>query len=299
MKKIIMLLSAILFLSSAISAQSDRIAQGARYVKLANSYIHNRDFGKAFEILRKAENELKNIDSRDALYWKAAVSEAYGISFSNMNMKDEAKKYLEEALAIYSKIIKMPGGSPDAIEIIMSNLEVALLEVQSKDYQKGNPVAGMTNLANFDNSKLRQLPNNLPSDMENISLAENKFREFPSELMKFSNLKYVNLSKNNISGVNVGFGSLKKLKWLDLSDNKIKELGDGISEATSLEYLNLSDNRLKEVPIGLIKLKSLKILNLKGNRIPFAKIKTLIQSMPSTNILHDEYVPIEVIDEEF
>lgn len=260
---------------------TDNIPRASRFVKLAQTYINNGDYGKAFENLEKARKIIGNRRSWDAQYWLAAIDEAYGTAYKKMNFSNEARRYLTSALNTYNRLISMPEGSPDAVRILISNIENELSNINS---------ATGSSVLNFDNQKLRQLPANLPSNLQNISLVQNRLRSFPTEFTNYKNLQVINLSKNILTDVKFDFSNLKYLKYLDLSDNKIKSLDENIANATSLEYLNLSNNKLKNIPMSLTKLKNLKVLNLKGNKLQFSTIKTLIQSMPYTNILHDEYI---------
>jgi hypothetical protein len=50
--------------------------------------------------------------------------------------------------------------------------------------------------------------------------------------------------------------------------------------------------------VGLTELKGLKVLKMTDNNIPFSMIKNLIQSMPNTLIIHDNYVKEATEEEE-
>lgn len=260
----------------------DNIARASRFVKLAQTFINNGDYGKAFENLENARKIIGNRRSWDARYWLAAIDEAYGTAYKKMNFRDEAKRYLLSALNEYKKLITMKEGSPEAVRILIANLELELNNIS------------MTNNSNytlnFDNQKLRTLPSQLPNNLENISLVENRFREFPRDLANYKNLKVINLANNSISDVKFNFADLSKLVWLSLSNNKIKTLDETIGNAKNLEYLDLSNNKLKSLPVSITNLRNLKVLNLKNNKIPFSVIKSLLQAMPGTNIIHDEYI---------
>jgi len=81
-----------------------------------------------------------------------------------------------------------------------------------------------------------------------------------------------------------------QLKYLDLSNNKVKNIDGDFADIPNLEYLYLNGMNLKKLPTSIIKLPKLKILDIRGNNIPFSEIKNLIQSMPNTLIIHDNYV---------
>jgi|GEM_PF-756146 hypothetical protein len=260
----------------------DNIARASRFVKLAHTYINNGDYGKALENLERARKLIGNKRSWDARYWLAAIDEAYGTAYKKMKFYDIAQRYLNSALDQYKKLVSMREGSPEALRILIANLETELNDISNTNISN-------TTL-NLDNQKLRTLPSQLPAFLENLSLSGNRFRDFPSELANFKNLKVINLANNSISDVKFDFGSLQQLKWLNLSNNKIKTLDETISKAQNLEYIDLSNNKLKALPVGISNLKNLKVLNLRNNKLPFSAIKNLLQAMPKTNIIHDEYI---------
>ncbi len=267
---------------SANSASNSNVSRASRFVKLAQSYINNGDFGKAFENLEKAGKLIGKNRSWEAQYWSASIDEVYGNIYKKINITDKAREYLNSALSKFQKLIAMPGGSQDAVKILIANLEN---EINGLPLITNNSV-----VLNFDNQKLRDLPANLPQNVENISISSNRLRNFPQGITNFKQLKVLNLSNNSISEVKFDFGNTPQLRWLDLSNNKIKSLDETIGKASNLEYLDLSDNKLKTIPMSITNLKRLKVLNLKNNRLPFSSIKTILQSLPNTNVLHDEYL---------
>lgn len=281
------------------NAQTDNTLLGARYIKLANTYLNADNINGTMEFLKKADKALEKQSGWSAEYWRAAADEAYGFAFVKMKMPDEARKHFATALGKYKRLITMENGSPDAIKEIMTQIE-ALENGTSGLMSSSNSgaIAGLSNsnVINYDNLKLRDLPTDIPRNAINISLANNKFRDFPSGLAQYSSLKYINLSNNRIRDFSPNYAEFKNVIWINLSDNRIKTIPNGISAMKNLEFLDLSNNRLKEIPADISNMKSLKVLNLMGNRIPFPRIKNLLQSMPNTNILHDEYINIE--DEE-
>ncbi len=261
---------------------SNNISQASRFVKLAQSYINNGDYGKAFENLERASRLIGNNRSWEAQYWSAAIDEAYGTIYKKMELTDKAREHLNRALGKYQRLITMPGGSQDAVRILIANLENEIKELPS--------ISKNSVVINFDNQKLRDLPTNLPQDVENISVSSNRLRNFPQGIANFKQLKVLNLSNNSISEVRFDFGNIKQLHYLDLSNNKIKSVDESIGKASNLEYLDLSNNKLKTIPISITNLKNLKVLDLRNNRLVFSSVKTILQSLPGTNVLHDEYI---------
>lgn len=297
MKKMIIIII-LAFSSISINSQFTDNSVASRYVKLANTYINAEDFNSAIEILKKADMELKNRSGWDAEYWRAATNETYGVLFMKMKMPDEARKHFQFALDGYTKLVSMPRGSQEAVAELMKSIEsIMQTDIEGLETNpKSRAIAGLGydgNVMNYDNLKLDNLPNDLPANAINLSLAENKLKEIPSSIYNYKNLKYVNLSNNRIGNANMPNGAFKSLIWLDLSNNKIKKIPETIENLQNIEFLDLSNNRIKELPVTISNMKKLKVLNLKGNRIPFSSLKQLLQSMPSTNILHDEYIRLD------
>jgi Leucine-rich repeat (LRR) protein len=78
---------------------------------------------------------------------------------------------------------------------------------------------------------------------------------------------------------------------LDLSNNKLKQLeGDIPQNMPRLEYLLLQNNSLKELQLSISNMNNLKVLNISGNKIPFSTIKSIIQALPHTLVIHDNYI---------
>lgn len=101
---------------------------------------------------------------------------------------------------------------------------------------------------------------------EDLNVSENDLTgALPAEIRLMSNLKMLNASNNNLTGIPAEIGQLKELEVLDLSNNNIDTMPNEIE--------NLKDN--------------LKILNIKGNKYSQDSIEKLKEQLPSTLILTD------------
>ncbi len=272
----------VLFSMSAISSDFDL---AIRNIKLANSYRESGDYNNAIKYLNIAHKQLDKKSGWEAKYWSYAADEYLGFVYRDMKMQDEAKKYFSRALAGYKALVKQKDGSPIPVENLLAESEKISSIIAGLGNSKSN-----SKILNFDKMKLKSLPNDINSDVENLSMADNKFKEFPAFNDSFNKLTHLNLSSNRIVALDMRIASLKNLVWLNLSNNRIKKIEQGIEMLSKLEVLDLSNNKLKDIPASISSLKNLKVLNLKGNKINFNKIKSLIQAMPKTNILHDEYI---------
>ena len=91
---------------------------------------------------------------------------------------------------------------------------------------------------------------------------------------KFSKLKKLDLSKNNLSRIEMdSFSNLKILEYLDLSFNKIEFIDEKIFSTIlnvnylnyKFQYLNLENNRIKSVGLTFLDYMYLTILKLSNN----------------------------------
>ena len=279
MKKIIIIFC-VVFLGF-INLYAGNTAEASRFVKLANTYLQNDNFEKADASLNKARELLGKANSWEEQYWSAAIDEAYGNYYMKLNNAEMAKFSFNQALKKYKKLINMKGGSQDALE--------ELLEHSAALENSLNILSGNTKVVSLDNQKLKQIPSFLPQNMESFSCNNCKLREFPNQFTAYKNLKTIILSNNNLKEFQVS--QFPNLTMLDLSNNKIKQIdGDFAQNMPHLEYLLLQNNSLKELPLSITNMKKLKVLNISGNKIPFSIIQSLIQALPNTLIIHDNYI---------
>ena len=267
-------------------SQGSGLNLGVRYIKLSMSYREAHDYDNAFKYLNESQAIIYKDKTKSAKYWKAAIRENLAYTYKEIGMLDEAQKYLDSAINDYKSIITQPDGSPLPLQLLKENLNALNF---SKEQIKGITKNGATTI-NYDNQKFKELPNDIPSNVENLSLANNRFRDMPSQIMSLKNLKYLNMANNKLKSVKIDFSRLSGLLWIDFSSNKIRTIDESIANLKSLNFLDLSNNSLKTLPIGLCNLKNLKVLNLKNNKIPFEQIAQLIKCLPNANILYDTYI---------
>jgi Leucine-rich repeat (LRR) protein len=267
MKKINILLLMLFVSFSALKAENDELELGKRFVKLGNTYREAKNFNKAADFLKKGIDILEKYNSWDGKYWSAVGEEFYGYFYRDLGMKEEALHHFGIAEKIYRELITMEDGSDQAVENVRASLQS--INVQKNEIRSGNtPVAGLKVLS-FNDQNLRNVPASVPEDVENLSLSDNNLREFDYRLLEFKNLKY-----------------------LDLSMNNIRELpsADQMAKLNGLLWLDLSDNKLKRADISVLcGLTNLGVLDLSKNEIEFEQLTNLIKCLPNTQIIHDKY----------
>ncbi|XP_067305915.1 malignant fibrous histiocytoma-amplified sequence 1 [Pseudorasbora parva] len=109
------------------------------------------------------------------------------------------------------------------------------------------------------------------TNLKELNLSRNEITDFPSEIRGLRQLETLYLSQNSIKTIpeNV-FPSLGKLNFLKLSTNRLEMLPNDLSRCQDLTYLNLSNNCLKNLDpvVGLSRLKELYVERNKLAELP-------------------------------
>ncbi|CAL5441247.1 unnamed protein product [Camellia sinensis] len=107
--------------------------------------------------------------------------------------------------------------------------------------------------------------------IQSLYLGNNSFKgEFPVNVTYCSDLRVINLIKNNLSGkVPIQLGSLPKLEYLDLAQNRfIGTIPPALGNLSALRWLYMSTNNLQgQIPIEIGKLSNLEHLQLSINKL--------------------------------
>lgn len=109
--------------------------------------------------------------------------------------------------------------------------------------------------------------NNIPENTENLDLSFYNLKEFPARILKLKNLRYINLSNNQINSIPSKFWNLTKLESVNIGWNNIKTISDSIKNLSNLKILVLSSNKLDSLPKAITELKKLEKLEISWNNI--------------------------------
>lgn len=101
-----------------------------------------------------------------------------------------------------------------------------------------------------------------PDMVVKLVIHHQKFPTFPEEIRKFTNLQYLDLSKNHIKVVPEWIGELKSLQMLILSRNSIDTLPSGIGNLVHLKYFIMNRTTLASLPPEIGNLKELQYMDL-------------------------------------
>lgn len=112
---------------------------------------------------------------------------------------------------------------------------------------------------------LQTVPNELLrfSNLEELNLSKNKLKSLPEGFV-FDHLEVLNLSKNRFTEFPTTLCKNKGLKQLFMGKNKISKIPTCISHLTNLVILDLWYNTISEIPDSITELKKLRSLDLRG-----------------------------------
>lgn len=120
-----------------------------------------------------------------------------------------------------------------------------------------------------------------------LVLSNNSIKTLPSQMGKMTKLTLFKIDHNLLEGSLIGeIRQMSQLKTLDVSYNNMTGMPAEIGQLSKLETLNYSYNNIDGLPNELGNLKNnLKEFNLTGNPLSAEKITNLKASLPNTNII--------------
>jgi Leucine-rich repeat (LRR) protein len=106
-----------------------------------------------------------------------------------------------------------------------------------------------------------------PEQVIKLVLKRYKLQTIPQEVFKFTNLQYLDVSKNNILEIPDDIAILKNLQYLNLSKNKIEKLPPEIGTLHYLKNLQIGQNEIYSLPNEIGSLEQLIILDAWSNNL--------------------------------
>ncbi|MFA4931040.1 MAG: leucine-rich repeat domain-containing protein [Patescibacteria group bacterium] len=133
-----------------------------------------------------------------------------------------------------------------------------------------------------DNGANSSSTDNIPAS-DGLDLSNQNLSQVPAYVFDRTNLEELNISHNRLTGaIPAEIRQLKNLRILDASDNQMTGVPAEIGQLNNLEKLDLSNNQLTGLPYELGNLSNLKILDLSGNNYSQLDLDIISQNLPAT-----------------
>lgn len=121
-----------------------------------------------------------------------------------------------------------------------------------------------------------------PFSGQTLNLSNQGLVQIPASVFGQTNLVELNVSHNELSGsIQSQIGQLKNLRILNASYNQMTGVPAEIGQLRNLEVLNLSYNQLTGLPNELGNLQNLKTLDLRGNQYSAQDLAGIRAKLPA------------------
>ena len=167
---------------------------------------------------------------------------------------------------------------------------IAVFAVGYLKFNQGLTVNTVTSILLDQSSKgISQITSSIYSntDTTDLILSNNSIRSLPSQIGNMSKVVIFKMDHNLLEGsLAAEIRQMSQLKVLDASYNNMTGIPAEIGQLTKLQTLNLSNNNISSLPNELSNLKNnLKTFNLSGNPLTQSQINNLKATLPKTKII--------------
>lgn len=122
-------------------------------------------------------------------------------------------------------------------------------------------------------------------NIEEIDLSEGNYNGISKKIIKFRELKILNLRSNQLNKLPPYITELRNLIKINLAKNQFAEFPEQILQLEQIQEIDLRYNKLKRIPVGIKSLKNLHTLYLGGNEIDSAHKSELRDWLPKTKLI--------------
>jgi Leucine-rich repeat (LRR) protein len=163
------------------------------------------------------------------------------------------------------------------------------MQARDEEMEKAPPIVGTdtttTTPANAPKGETENKDSIVPGGLM-VDLSGRGLKKAPEEIFDRTDIQELNLSNNLIEGsLQAEVRNLQNLKVLNLSNNQFSGVPAEIGQLKNLEVLNLSNNLITGLPYELGNLGKLKTLNLKGNAYSKSDLEIIKQGLPDSVVI--------------
>ena len=167
-------------------------------------------------------------------------------------------KVIYNLLAVSAVTLFVTGCSLSEIKSTSLNIETPanISELETTDTEQV-PVKSRASL-DLSNRKLDKLDMSIfnRTELEALNVSSNSLPgALPSQIGNLKNLKILNASNNNFTGIPAEVGQLSQLEILDFSNNNLTGLPNELGNLKNLKTFNISGNQFSEYDLNIIREK--------------------------------------------
>jgi len=134
------------------------------------------------------------------------------------------------------------------------------------------------NIKTPDNKNL-QVEN--PQTNKKLDLSNQNLQKIPEYVFNQKDLEELDVSNNRLTGaIQSQVGQLKNLRVLNASDNQMTGVPAEVGQLVKLQILNLSNNQITGLPNELGNLQNLNNFNISGNNYSEMDLSGILQKLP-------------------
>ncbi|CAL9088894.1 unnamed protein product, partial [Musa acuminata var. zebrina] len=242
----------------------------------ATNWLHQVNSIPSLEVLQLRWASLPYIPSPPPPFNLTSIVKLDLSGYSNLNTT--ILRWLSHASSLaYLDLSSCSGIDIESLQVTLGALS-NLKELYLLDNSLEGEIFGMIMNVSRSLKYLDLSRNSLSGDIGQILRSLSPFgmkmnvssRQIPKTIGNLTNLEYLNLSYNNITGaIPIAIGDLINLESLILWENKISgQIPETIGNLTNLKYLDLSDNNITgAIPMAIGDLINLESLILWENKI--------------------------------
>jgi|SaaInlV_125m_DNA_1040241.scaffolds.fasta_scaffold00184_15 Leucine-rich repeat (LRR) protein len=122
------------------------------------------------------------------------------------------------------------------------------------------------------------------TELEYLDLSSNKIDSLPTEINQLKNLRVLILTRNSLLKFPKEIFELQYLKVLKIGGNEFETIPRGIDSLKVIEEIDLWNTSINDLPFGIENIKSLKRLDLRGILLNYEKQEEIFELLPNVKV---------------